>query len=129
MNLASHSRRAGVRPSPAWSFAIALGLALGPAGCAGAGASGHPGGDAPPLQAFQIRTVQQALSLRGFRLRPTGEVDEPTRSALAEFQASKGLPRTGEVDWATARELGVSLDPMYNCEMNSSVDCGPQGGP
>ena len=113
----------------AWSFAVALALAFGPAGCAGAAAMGHHGNDLPAVQPFQIRTVQRALDDRGYRLQATGEVDEPTRSALAEFQASKGLPRTGQLDWATARELGVNLDPMYNCEMNNSVDCGPLGGP
>ena len=119
-------RRTGVRASPAWSFAVAMALALGPAGCAGAPARGRHGNDPPP-QPFQVRTVQRALGLRGFRVQPTGEQDEPTRAAVAEFQASKGLPRTGEIDRATARELGVSLDPMYNCETYSTVDCSPTG--
>ena len=127
MNPTSHARRTGARPSPTWPYAVALALALGAAGCAGAGASGQPRNESGP-QPFQIRTVQRELSLRGFRsVRPTGEVDEPTRTALAEFQASKGLPRTGQVDPATARELGVSLDPMYNCELSDLVDCAPPG--
>lgn len=105
-----------------------------------AGARGRGGGlrggcgtghvnDEEALQPFQIRMVQRELSLRGLHVQPTGELDAPTRSALAEFQASKGLSRTGQLNWATARELGVDLDPRYNCEMNDSVDCLPEGGP
>jgi hypothetical protein len=119
---------ATVRPSPAWSFAVVLALALGAAGCAGAGAKGHPENDVPPLQQFQIREAQQKLSDRGFNVKLTGVWDEPTRFATAEFQASKGLPKTGRLDWTTANDLGVNLDPMYNCEMNNTVDCGPGGG-
>lgn len=127
MNATSHGRGAGVRPSSAWSFAVALGLALGPAGCAGAAAGSHHGNDALPLQAFQIRTVQRTLGDRGFRVQPTGEWDEPTRSAIAAFQASKGLPTTGQLDWPTSRELGVDLDPRYNCDVYNTVDCSPTG--
>lgn len=104
--------------------ALSLAVALGTAGCAGASASGH-GSEAPPLQPFQIRTIQRALGVRDLDARPTGVWDEPTRAATAKFQASKGLRTTGELDHATARELGVSLDPMYNCETNDTIDCSP----
>ena len=128
MNLTS--RRSGARAPrwSAWSWAVAVAVTLGTAACAGVAARGHPGADAPGLQPFQIRTVQRELEIRGYRaVQPTGQLDEPTRSALAEFQGSRGLPRTGQLDRATADDLGVNLDPRYNCEMNNTLDCGPAG--
>lgn len=127
MNPTRPGRRSGVRPWSARSLAVGLTLALGLAGCAGSLASRRPANDVPVLQPFQIRDVQRTLGDRGLHVQPTGEWDEPTRSALARFQASKGLPSTGQLDWATVRELGVDLDPRHNCEMNNSVDCYPLG--
>lgn len=122
MRLTRH-RRVPLPCSPS-AIAIAVALALGATGCASAAATRHAN-EAPALQPFQIRTAQRALSNRGLHVPTTGELDEATRSALARFQASKGLPTTGELTFATARELGVSLDPMYDCELNTTVDCGP----
>ena len=125
MHPKSHERRTEPRPTSAWSLAVALALALGPAACASGAARGRPGSDVPPLQAFQIRTVQRQLELRGLRVEPTGVWDEPTRAATTEFQAAKGLARTGQPDYATLRELAVNPDPRFNCELYNTVDCSP----
>lgn len=127
MTPANPAPRTGARPSWAWSLAFAATLALGPAGCAGAAASGHRSQEVPLLQPFQIRTVQRELRLRGLGVEPTGVLDESTRWALAEYQGSRGLPRTGLPDRATLFRLGVDPDPMYNCETNDTVDCSPPG--
>jgi peptidoglycan hydrolase-like protein with peptidoglycan-binding domain len=120
-------QRIGVRKSPAWSFATVLALALAPVYGTTAGAAPTPENNMIPLQQFQIRAAQEKLSDRGFNVKPTGEWDEPTRSAIAGFQASKGLPTTGRLDLTTADRLGMNMDPAYNCEMNNTVDCGPPG--
>ena len=112
--------RASFPRRSAWSFAVAAALAVGP-GCAGVGR----GSGEPALQPFQVRTIQRELQLRGMAVEATGVWDEPTRSAITEFQASKGLPRTGRPDYATLWELGVNPDPRINCEMNNTVDCAP----
>lgn len=126
MNVANHWSGMGGRRLRAWWRAVALTVALGSAGCAGVAVKSHPGTDEPGLQQFQIRAVQRELELRGYRgVETTGRLDEPTRSALAVFQASKGIPGNGQLDSATAEALGMSLDPRYNCEMNNTVDCYP----
>lgn len=114
----------GRRPST-WALG-ALALTVAWAGCAGPAASRH-GTEVPPLQAFQVRTAQRQLALHGYRVDATGELDEPTRSALLRFQASKALPMTGQLDYGTLWQLGVNPDPEYNCEINDTVDCGPPG--
>jgi peptidoglycan hydrolase-like protein with peptidoglycan-binding domain len=81
--------------------------------------------EVPILQPFQIRTVQRELRLRGFRVEANGVWDETTRDALAQYQSSRGLRPTGQPDLATLWKLGVDPDPMYNCEMNNTVDCSP----
>ena len=128
-----------VGPRWAWLFAVALVVALGPAAARGRG------WNAAAMQPEQIRVVQRALQERGLHVEPTGAWDEPTHSALAEFQASKGLTRTGQLDRETSRALGLnpralrpagggalstwrSPDPMFNCALNNTIDCGPGGG-
>ena len=133
------------RARPAWLLAAAVAMALGPA-------AARAKDQSAALQPEQIRTVQRALQQHGLQVEPTGAWDEPTRSALAEFQGSQGLPRTAELDPATTRALGVDpravmpvsgrnagmaswttqdpygRDAAYNCETNNTVDCGPTGG-
>ena len=112
-----------------FALALMLALALGSGACVGALTRGPHAGEVSALQPYQVRTVQRELRLRGHRLEPTGVWDEPTRAAVSEYQRSRGLPMTGLPDRATLFLLGVEPDPRFNCEVNSSVDCGPQGGP
>lgn len=56
-----------------------------------------------PLTSHGVRAVQRKLLLT-----VTGTADTAFRMALAGWQASKGLPRTGEVDEVTAAALGES---------------------
>lgn len=58
----------------------------------------------------QIAAVQRALADRGFPVDPTGKLDARTRTALGDFQRSRGLPPTGNLNAETAEALG--LDPV-----------------
>lgn len=135
MRSTSRGGAALVRPWAACLLAVTL-VALGPA------AARCDDGGGARLRPEQIRMVQQALRGRGLTVEPTGAWDEPTRSALAEFQGSSGLTATGQLDAATVQALGVNLnavagparrrearrDPMYNCEIYNTIDCDPGGG-
>jgi hypothetical protein len=56
----------------------------------------------------RIREVQRQLQGEGFAPgRVDGVLGPQTRVALREYQAKHGLPRTGELDEATSRALGV----------------------
>ena len=125
MSFTIHGRGTGARPASVWAFTAAVALALGAAGCAGSAAMRHRSEDVPILQPFQIREAQRELRLWGFPVEPTGVWDEATRQALAGYQSSRHLPTTGLLDRATLWRLGVDPDPMYNCEMNDTVDCSP----
>lgn len=45
------------------------------------------------------------VAQRLFRLTPTGDMDEPTRSSLRGLQRLFGLPVSGILDEATAEEI------------------------
>ena len=124
MSSTIRGRGTRARPASAWPLAVAAALALGSAGC-GHTAMGHRSDQVPLLQPFQIRTAQRQLSLNGFRVEPTGVWDESTRAAATDYQTSRHLPTTGLPDLATLWRLGVDPDPVYNCEMNDTVDCSP----
>jgi peptidoglycan hydrolase-like protein with peptidoglycan-binding domain len=62
------------------------------------------------LSAEQVRIVQRSLGDRGFPIELTGKFDEATRTALADFQRSRGLPSTGNLGTETAAALGI--DPQ-----------------
>lgn len=54
-----------------------------------------------------IATLQRALKARGFYLLPlTGRMDAPTRAAVRQFQAQRGLD-SDHLSLAAARELGI----------------------
>jgi hypothetical protein len=53
----------------------------------------------------EICGVQQRLRGLGFACDETGETDEPTRLALAEFQRQRGIDPTGEADERTRNDL------------------------
>jgi sporulation protein YlmC with PRC-barrel domain len=66
---------------------------------------------ASQLSTEQIRKIQQELNKEGF---DAGQVDgkwnSETQSALRNFQESKGLRATGELDDRTIDELGLDAD-------------------
>jgi peptidoglycan hydrolase-like protein with peptidoglycan-binding domain len=64
------------------------------------------------LSTEQVRTVQRALTSRGFQVDASGTFDAATQTALAEFQRSRGLPATGNVNADTAAALGIAPDEV-----------------
>jgi hypothetical protein len=58
--------------------------------------------------ADRVRAAQQALAQQNYyRGTITGQLDDATRRALFEYQVDKGLSATGNLDWRTARSLGL----------------------
>ena len=58
--------------------------------------------------AERVRAAQQALAQQNYyRGTVTGQLDDATRRALFEYQVDKGLSATGNLDWRTARSLGL----------------------
>jgi peptidoglycan hydrolase-like protein with peptidoglycan-binding domain len=56
----------------------------------------------------RIRAAQEALAQAGYyRGSITGLLDNSTRNALFAYQSDKGLSATGNLDWRTARALGI----------------------
>ncbi|HEX7940966.1 MAG TPA: peptidoglycan-binding protein [Gemmatimonadaceae bacterium] len=69
-------------------------------------------GDANTLYtaAERIRDAQTALAQRKYyRGAINGQLDDPTRLALFQFQADAGFRATGNLDGRTARALGVNI--------------------
>lgn len=58
--------------------------------------------------ADRITAAQQALAQLNYYRGPiTGQLDDATQRALFEYQTDKGLTATGNLDWRTARSLGI----------------------
>jgi peptidoglycan hydrolase-like protein with peptidoglycan-binding domain len=58
--------------------------------------------------ADRIRAAQEVLAQQDYYRGPiNGVLDDPTRRALFEYQLDKGLTATGNLDWRTARSLGL----------------------
>jgi len=56
----------------------------------------------------RIRAAQQELArLNYYRGSASGQVDDATQRALVEYQIDKGITPTGNLDWRTARSLGI----------------------
>src|SRR5439155_1571409 len=56
----------------------------------------------------RIRAAQRELArLSYYRGAANGQLDDATQRALVEYQIDKGLVATGNLDWRTARSLGV----------------------
>jgi peptidoglycan hydrolase-like protein with peptidoglycan-binding domain len=69
-----------------------------------------------------VRQVQQQLSSQGFDAGPAdGIMGEQTKSALRQFQQSKGMQATGELDGQTASALGVQAGSAGGSSMGSST--------
>lgn len=73
-------------------------------------------GARPPSSARQVPTppsrriiaVQQALTEHGYgQLRPSGVIDDPTRTALEKFERQHKLPVRGQISERTLRELAT----------------------
>jgi peptidoglycan hydrolase-like protein with peptidoglycan-binding domain len=104
-----------------WRRIVAV-LALAPLGALGAGpfTSLHPEAAIPdptgrPSQGTYtgfITQVQQKLRELGFDAGPpNGDFAEKTQAALAQFQLSRTLPASGQLDDRTLAELGVEREP------------------
>jgi len=101
-------------------LAVAL-LLLVPLGTLGAGAftSIHPeeaypdpaqGGSSDPYTGF-ITRVQEKLRELGFDAGPAnGDFGPKTQTALGQFQLSRDIPASGQLDDATLAELGVQRE-------------------
>jgi peptidoglycan hydrolase-like protein with peptidoglycan-binding domain len=69
---------------------------------------GRPSAD--PYTGFVSR-VQEKLKQLGFDAGPVnGDFGEKTQAALAQFQLSRTLPASGQLDDRTLAELGVARD-------------------
>jgi hypothetical protein len=63
----------------------------------------------------QVLAVQRALSDFGYgQLKPTGLMDEQTRSAIKQFQSARNLPPTGELNDQVRRELASMVGHELN---------------
>jgi peptidoglycan hydrolase-like protein with peptidoglycan-binding domain len=98
-----------------------LGLALAPLGALGAGpfTALHPeealpdpqGRPSQDLYTGFITRVQEKLREYGFDAGPpNGDFGEKTQAALTQFQLSRTLPASGQLDDATLAELGVARE-------------------
>jgi peptidoglycan hydrolase-like protein with peptidoglycan-binding domain len=102
-------------------LAFALLLLLAPLSTLGAGAfsSIHPeeaypdpaqGGSGDPYTGF-ITRVQEKLRELGFDAGPAnGDFGPKTQTALGQFQLSRDIPASGQLDDATLAELGVQRE-------------------
>ena len=75
--------------------------------------------------ADRISAAQQALAQQNYYRGPiNGQLDDATQRALFEYQTDKGLPATGNLDWRTARSLGlfttgvVAMNPTYGAMLS-----------
>ena len=58
--------------------------------------------------ADRIRAAQRELARQNYyRGALNGQLDEPTQRAIVEYQIDKGIVATGNLDWRTARSLGL----------------------
>jgi len=59
--------------------------------------------------ADRISAAQQALASQNYyRGSINGQLDDATRRAIFEYQLDKGITATGNLDWRTARSLGIT---------------------
>jgi len=73
-------------------------------------ASRGPGDRNILLSEGTIKAVQEALRARKhYEGEATGQLDQPTRNALARFQIASGQPATGDPDEETIAALGVAI--------------------
>jgi hypothetical protein len=62
------------------------------------------------IDSTTVRAAQMALTARGFAVTMDGIFGSGTKRALEQFQQRENLPRTGELDAATLKALGLKED-------------------
>jgi hypothetical protein len=67
------------------------------------------------LREGAAKKLQQRLAQAGTPVegKDSGELDGPTRAALARYQRAHDLPATGDPDEATVRRLGLAPDEVF----------------
>lgn len=70
----------------------------------------------------RISAAQQALASQNYyRGAITGQLDDATRKALFDYQVDKGLTATGNLDWRTARSLGITTTGNPSGDVGGNV--------
>lgn len=64
------------------------------------------------LSPEQVQRVQRALADRGFAVEASGKYDDQTRTAMRDFQRSRGLGATGNLNPDTAKALGLEPEAV-----------------
>jgi peptidoglycan hydrolase-like protein with peptidoglycan-binding domain len=80
----------------------------------------------------QVRTLQRALSDRGFAVDLTGRFDDRTQTALMDFQRARGLPSTGNLNQPTVEALGIDpreVMPVRGESESHEASPAPRSGP
>jgi peptidoglycan hydrolase-like protein with peptidoglycan-binding domain len=96
-------------------------------GTTGAGSTASP--QAELNDPGYIRDAQRQLQAAGFNPGGvTGTLDDGTREALRQFQQSKGLNVTGQLDSATQAALGVASGTGSPGKVGSGADSSGSGG-
>ena len=76
---------------------------------------------ASQLNAEQIRKIQQKLNQEGFH---AGQVDgnwsSQTQTAIRDFQQTKGINATGQLDERTLNEMGLDADEFRGAKQSQS---------
>jgi peptidoglycan hydrolase-like protein with peptidoglycan-binding domain len=73
-----------------------------------------PSSPASLLAPGAARDIQEKLAKTGdLESEPSGELDGPTRAALARFQRAHDLPATGLPDGATVEKLGLKPADVF----------------
>lgn len=137
----------GMNPRASIVVAFLLAAPLG-AAAAGAFTSLHPEDAYPdpvgqpsadPYSGF-ITKVQEKLRELGFHAgQPNGDFGAKTQTALGQFQLSRNLPASGQLDDQTLAELGVqrevaqasagaTTEPSANSEDKQEPDSGAKPG-
>jgi len=58
---------------------------------------------------LQIQSVQAALAKQGYKVFADGFLGPQTKHAIKEFQITKGLPQSGNIDLPTIRALQIPI--------------------
>jgi len=75
-----------------------------------------------------IRRVQEQLRALGFDAGPVnGNFGEKTQAALAQFQLSRTIPASGQLDDPTLAELGVARDDAGGAGAGASASAEKPG--
>lgn len=81
------------------------------------------------LSRDQVRKIQQALDKEGFK---SGHVDgiwgHETQNAVKQFQQSKQLPATGQLDEQTVADLGLNTSQFMSSQNQNSMTVGQGQG-